>query len=200
MEPISFAAPLVSLFLAVMTLIGGGFVQPDDGYITTQSVSGETVEADIILATELEVYGTDSGYVRYSAVNTTDQMIMYGYEWHLERLIDSEVVPATYRDSAWQVVEFPDNTAFPQPSLWIMPGETLWLKFDFDDFKYELDAGIYRIVKEFGDDIYAAEFVIVDAVDTDEAADADESADLTEITGTTESADTTEPTGADSAE
>ena len=81
-----------------------------------------------------------------------------------------------------------------------MPGETLWLKFDFDFFKYELDAGIYRIVKEFGDDIYAAEFVIVDAVDTDEAADTDESADLTEITGTTESADTTEPTGADGAE
>ena len=183
MEPISFAAPLVSLFLAVMTLIGGGFVQPDDGYITTQSVSGETVEADIILATELEVYGTDSGYVRYIAVNTSDEPIMYGYGWRLERLIDSEVIPATYRGSDWQVVEFPDNTAFPQPSLWIMPGETLWLDFDFDDFKYELDAGIYRIVKEFGDDIYAAEFVIVDAVDTDEAADAGESADLTEITG-----------------
>ena len=200
MEPISFAAPLVSLFLAVMTLLSGGFVQPDDGYITTQSVSGEVEEADIILATELEVYGTDSEFVRYSVDNTTDQMIMYGYEWHLERLLDSEVDPTPYCDSAWQVVEFPDNTAFPQPSLWIMPGETLWLDFDFDFFKYELDAGIYRIVKEFGDDIYAAEFVIVDAVDTDEAADADESADLTEITGTTESTDTTEPTGADSAE
>lgn len=200
MEPISFTAPLVSLFLAVMTLLGGGFVQPDDGYITTQSVSGETVEADIILATELEVYGTDSEFVRYSAVNTTDEPIMYGYGWRLEQLIDSEVIPATYRGSDWQVVEFPDNTAFPQPSLWIMPGETLWLDFDFDDFKYELDAGTYRIVKQFGDDIYAAEFVIVDAVDTDEAADADESADLTEITGTTESTDTTEPTGADGAE
>lgn len=171
MELISFAAPLVSLFLAVMTLLSGGFVQPDDGYITTQSVSGETVEADIILATELEIYDTDSGYVRYSAVNTTDEPIMYGYGWRLERLIDSEVVPATYRDSAWQVVEFPDNTAFPQPSMWIMPGETLWLQFDFDDFKYELDAGTYRIIKMFGDSIYAAEFVIVDAADTAEAAD-----------------------------
>ena len=53
MEPISFATPLVSLFLAVMTLLGGGFVQPDGASITPQTVSAEAAEAERILPPHL---------------------------------------------------------------------------------------------------------------------------------------------------
>ena len=64
--------------------------------ITTQSLSGEVDESDVILRTQYPVYDPSCEYVQVIIDNYTDEQVRYGEHWKIDQKIDGE----------WQPVEF----------------------------------------------------------------------------------------------
>ena len=69
--------------------------------ITTQSLSGEVDESDVILRTQYPVYDPSCEYVQVIIDNYTDEQVRYGEHWKIDQRLDGE----------WQPVEF-ENYGF----------------------------------------------------------------------------------------
>lgn len=69
--------------------------------ITTQSLSDEVDESDVILRTQYPVYDSSCEYVQVIIDNYTDEQVRYGEHWKIDQRLDGE----------WQPVEF-ENYGF----------------------------------------------------------------------------------------
>ena len=117
--------------------------------ITTQSLSGETVSSDVTITTDREVYDNDCESVLLTIANNSDDMIIYGDTWSLDKKLDGE----------W--VSQDDGTAvFYMIAHGLPSGNTVEYSCVLSTFLSEPSDGEYRILKEIDDKVYAAEFKI----------------------------------------
>ena len=68
--------------------------------ITTQSLSGEADESEVILRTQYPVYDPSCEYVQVIIDNYTDEQVRYGEHWKIDQKIDGEWQPVESRITA----------------------------------------------------------------------------------------------------
>ena len=117
--------------------------------ITTQSLSGEVDESDVILRTQYPVYDPSCEYVQVIIDNYTDDMVLYGEYWKIDQRLDGE----------WQPVEF-KNYGFTDIGLGADAHSGNAYSCNLSMLASELEEGEYRILKEIDGQVYAAEFRI----------------------------------------
>ena len=126
--------------------------------ITTQSLSGEVDESDVILRTQYPVYDPSCEYVQVIIDNYTDEQVRYGEHWKIDQKIDGE----------WQPVEF-KNYGFNDIGLGADAHSGNAYSCRLSMLASELEEGEYRILKEIDDKVYAAEFRVGDSPVTAES-------------------------------
>ena len=126
--------------------------------ITTQSLSGEVDESDVILRTQYPVYDPSCEYVQVIIDNYTDEQVRYGEHWKIDQKIDGE----------WQPVEF-KNYGFNDIGLGADAHSGNAYSCRLSMLASELEEGEYRILKEIDGEVYAAEFRIGDSPVTAES-------------------------------
>ena len=126
--------------------------------ITTQSLSGEADESDVILRTQYPVYDPSCEYVQVIIDNYTDEQVRYGEHWKIDQKLDGE----------WQPVEF-ENYGFNDIGLGADAHSGNAYSCRLSMLASELEEGEYRILKEIDNQVYAAEFRIGDSPVTAES-------------------------------
>ena len=126
--------------------------------ITTQSLSGEVDESDVILRTQYPVYDPSCEYVQVIIDNYTDEQVRYGEHWKIDQKIDGE----------WQPVEF-KNYGFNDIGLGADAHSGNAYSCRLSMLASELEEGEYRILKEIDGEVYAAEFRVGDSPVTAES-------------------------------
>lgn len=126
--------------------------------ITTQSLSGEADESDVILRTQYPVYDPSCEYVQVIIDNYTDEQVRYGEHWKIDQKLDGE----------WQPVEF-KNYGFNDIGLGADAHSGNAYSCRLSMLASELEEGEYRILKEIDGEVYAAEFRIGDSPVTAES-------------------------------
>ena len=126
--------------------------------ITTQSLSGEVDESDVILRTQYPVYDPNCEYVQVIIDNYTDEQVRYGEHWKIDQRLDGE----------WQPVEF-ENYGFNDIGLGADAHSGNAYSCRLSMLASELEEGEYRILKEIDGEVYAAEFRIGDSPVTAES-------------------------------
>lgn len=126
--------------------------------ITTQSLSGEADESDVILRTQYPVYDPNCEYVQVIIDNYTDEQVRYGEHWKIDQRLDGE----------WQPVEF-ENYGFNDIGLGADAHSGNAYSCSLSMLASELEEGEYRILKEIDGEVYAAEFRIGDSPVTAES-------------------------------
>lgn len=126
--------------------------------ITTQSLSGEVDESDVILRTQYPVYDSSCEYVQVIIDNYTDEQVRYGEHWKIDQRLDGE----------WQPVEF-ENYGFNDIGLGADAHSGNAYSCRLSMLASELEEGEYRILKEIDGEVYAAEFRVGDSPVTAES-------------------------------
>ncbi|HIX91920.1 MAG TPA: DUF4131 domain-containing protein [Firmicutes bacterium] len=126
--------------------------------ITTQSLSGEIDESDVILRTQYLVYDPSCEYVQVIVDNYTDEQVRYGEHWKIDQRLDGE----------WQPVEF-ENYGFNDIGLGADAHSGNAYSCRLSMLASELEEGEYRILKEIDNQVYAAEFRVGDSPVTAES-------------------------------
>lgn len=126
--------------------------------ITTQSLSGEADESDVILRTQYPVYDPSCEYVQVIIDNYTDEQVRYGEHWKIDQRLDGE----------WQPVEF-ENYGFNDIGLGADAHSGNAYSCSLSMLASELEEGEYRILKEIDGEVYAAEFRVGDSPVTAES-------------------------------
>ena len=126
--------------------------------ITTQSLSGEVDESDVILRTQYPVYDPSCEYVQVIIDNYTDEQVRYGEHWKIDQRLDGE----------WQPVEF-ENYGFNDIGLGADAHSGNAYSCRLSMLASELEEGEYRILKEIDGEVYAAEFRVGDSPVTAES-------------------------------
>ncbi len=126
--------------------------------ITTQSLSGEVDESDVILRTQYPVYDPSCEYVQVIIDNYTDEQVRYGEHWKIDQRLDGE----------WQPVKF-KNYGFNDIGLGADAHSGNAYSCRLSMLASELEEGEYRILKEIDGEVYAAEFRVGDSPVTAES-------------------------------
>ena len=126
--------------------------------VTTQSLSGEADESDVILRTQYPVYDPSCEYVQVIIDNYTDEQVRYGEHWKIDQRLDGE----------WQPVEF-ENYGFNDIGLGADAHSGNAYSCRLSMLASELEEGEYRILKEIDGEVYAAEFRVGDSPVTAES-------------------------------
>ncbi len=126
--------------------------------VTTQSLSGEADESDVILRTQYPVYDPSCEYVQVIIDNYTDEQVRYGEHWKIDQKLDGE----------WQPVEF-KNYGFNDIGLGADAHSGNAYSCRLSMLASELEEGEYRILKEIDGEVYAAEFRVGDSPVTAES-------------------------------
>lgn len=126
--------------------------------VTTQSLSGEVDESDVILRTQYPVYDPSCEYVQVIIDNYTDEQVRYGEHWKIDQKLDGE----------WQPVEF-KNYGFNDIGLGADAHSGNAYSCRLSMLASELEEGEYRILKEIDGEVYAAEFRVGDSPVTAES-------------------------------
>ena len=126
--------------------------------VTTQSLSGEADESDVILRTQYPVYDPSCEYVQVIIDNYTDEQVRYGEHWKIDQRLDGE----------WQPVEF-KNYGFNDIGLGADAHSGNAYSCSLSMLASELEEGEYRILKEIDGEVYAAEFRVGDSPVTAES-------------------------------
>ena len=170
----------VLVLLAVLMLTGCGSLQKSDGTSLEVSDYGERLEngsvepvdpsmaeettapaGAVIMTAEFPEYpaGTKEITLTYTYVGEPGFSAFYGpYYWEAE----------VYENGKWRKIPFKPNETIPDlggelgsPEQYPESSEQSWT-YELTRLDYEFHPGRYRILKEFGGVMYAAEFEIVE--------------------------------------
>ena len=117
-----------------------------------------TADGGISLGVQFPVYDKSCEYVTLVLANNSGKTAEFGSQWSLEKKVLGQ----------WTAVPFGPNVGFTSELRILESGGTWARKCYLTHFVGSVGEGEYRIVKEIGGQLYAAEFEIGDSVITAE--------------------------------
>ena len=135
--------------------LDNGSVEPIDPSMTQET---EQPAGTVVMSTEFPEYpvGTDKITLLFST-DVKSAFITYGEYWNCE----------VYTDGAWRQIPFQPNEtihdiAYILGEQWEYYNGVATMTHELSRLDYEFHPGRYRILKEFGGVMYAAEFSLIE--------------------------------------
>ena len=116
----------------------------------SQDDFGTTSAGGISVATERKTYGTGTSEISYTVVNSSADQVYYGVSYSIEKKEQGQ----------WYQMPFRDDTAWIAIAYQLDAGQSQTYTADLSLLKNSLSAGEYRLIKQIGEKVYAAEFTL----------------------------------------